>query len=93
MGDSAAIVITTKIQRAFPVKKASLKSFLAVVSVFLATFANANENSLKVSAESEELYFKALPYLEKIDEVQNDMFTFRKQLAVNEKVPNPKKLA
>ncbi|MBP5099713.1 hypothetical protein HUT24_17880 [Pseudomonas protegens] len=90
MDDSAAIVITTKIQRTFPVEKASLKSFLAVVSVFLATFASANEKNLKVSAESEVLYFKALPYLEKIDEVQNDMFTFRKQLAVNEKVPDQK---
>lgn len=91
MHDSAAIVITTKMQRTFPVEKASLKSFLAIVSVFLATFASANENNLKVSAESEALYFKALPYLEKIDEVQNDMFTFRKQLAVNEKVPDQKK--
>ncbi|MFJ7142627.1 hypothetical protein [Pseudomonas protegens] len=72
-------------------EKVSLKSFLAIVSVFLATFASANESNLKVSAESEELYFKALPYLEKIDEAQNDMFTFRKQLAVNEKVPDQKK--
>ncbi|WP_416756958.1 hypothetical protein ACMGGD_23965 [Pseudomonas sp. BNK-6] len=72
-------------------EKASLKSFLAVVSVFLATFASANEKNLKVSAESEVFYFKALPYLEKIDEAQNDLFTFRKQLAVNEKVPDQKK--
>lgn len=72
-------------------EKASLKSFLAIVSVFLVTFASANENNLKVSAESEELYFKALPYLEKIDEAQNDMFTFRKQLAVKRKGARPKK--
>lgn len=72
-------------------EKVSLKSFLAIVSVFLATFASANESNLKVSAESEELYFKALPYLEKIDEAQNDMFTFRKQLAVNEKISDQKK--
>ncbi|WMN15126.1 hypothetical protein QL104_17300 [Pseudomonas piscis] len=72
-------------------EKASLKSFVALASVFLAAFASANESDLKVSAESEMLYFKALPYLEKIDEIQNDMFTFRKQLAVSEKVPDQKK--
>ncbi len=72
-------------------EKASLKSFFAIVSVFLATLANANENNLKISAESEALYFKALPYLEKIDEVQNDIFNIRNQLSANEKFPDQKK--
>lgn len=72
-------------------EKASLKSFFAIVSVFLATLANANENNLKISVESEALYFKALPYLEKIDEVQNDIFNIRNQLSANEKIPDQKK--
>lgn len=69
--------------------KASLKSFFTICSVFLVTLANAN--NLKISAESDALYFKALPYLEKIDEVNNDIFKIRNQLSANAKFPDQKK--
>lgn len=69
--------------------KTSLKVFFAIVSVFLVTLTNAN--NLKISAESEALYFKALPYLEKIDEVQNEVVNIRNKLSANEKFPDQKK--
>jgi hypothetical protein len=74
------------------VAKAFLNGFFAIGSVLLATLANANENNLKISAESEALYFKALPYLEKIDKIQNDVFNSRNQLSPNEKFPDWKKV-
>lgn len=72
-------------------EKASSNSFSAIISVFLATLANANENNLKIPADSEALYFKALPYLEKIDEIQNNIFNIRNQLSANETFPDQKK--
>ena len=69
--------------------KASLKSFFTICSVFFITLANAN--NLSVSVESDALYFKALPYLEKIDEVNNDIFNTRNQLSANETFPDQKK--
>ncbi|UPF01933.1 hypothetical protein MXB02_15140 [Pseudomonas mosselii] len=69
--------------------KASLKSFFTICSVFLITLANAN--SLSISTESDALYFKALPYLEKIDETNNDIFNIQNQLSANETFPDQKK--
>jgi hypothetical protein len=71
------------------VVKGSLKSFFTICSFFLITLANAN--NLNISAESDALYFKALPYLEKIDEVDNDIFNIRNQLSTNETFPDQKK--
>lgn len=69
--------------------KDSLKSFFTICSIFSITFANAN--NLNISAESDALYFKALPYLEKIDEANNDIFKTRNQLSANETFPDQKK--
>lgn len=69
--------------------KASIKICFAIASVFLVTLANAS--NLKISGESESLYFKALPYLEKIDELTNNLFNARDQLSNNEKIPAQKK--
>jgi hypothetical protein len=71
-----------------PSGKGFLKSFSLFVLFFI-TLANAN--NLSVSVESDALYFKALPYLEKIDEVNNDIFNTRNQLSANETFPDQKK--
>lgn len=69
--------------------KVSFTIFFTICSFFLVTLANAN--NLKISAESDALYLKALPYLEKIDEVENDILNTRNQLAANETFPEQKK--
>jgi hypothetical protein len=68
------------------VVKASLYIFF---SIFLVSLANAQEP--KISAESDALYFKALPYLEQIDNIQNDYIGTLHRLAANETLPPLKK--
>ncbi|GAB7532374.1 hypothetical protein PS3A_47890 [Pseudomonas sp. 3A(2025)] len=67
----------------------SLKSVLTICSVFLLSSANAT--SLNLSAEGEALYFKALPYLQRIDEIDNEIFTIRHQLPAGETFPQQKR--
>lgn len=67
----------------------SLKSVLAVCSVVLLSSANATP--LNLSAEGEALYFKALPYLQRIDEVNNEIFAIRHQLPAGEPFPQQKR--
>jgi TPR repeat protein len=71
------------------VLKASIKLCLAVASVFFVALANAS--NFKISEESEALYFKALPYLVKIDELTSNLYAARDQLPINEKFPAQKK--
>lgn len=67
----------------------SFKSVLIACSVFLLSSANAT--SLNLSAEGEALYFKALPYLQRIDEVNNEIFTIKHQLPAGEAFPQQKR--
>lgn len=69
--------------------KASSKICFGIVSVFVVSLASAS--NFKISEESEALYFKALPYLEKIDALSNSLFKARDQLPDNEIFPAQKK--
>ncbi|OUM75967.1 hypothetical protein AUC60_00565 [Pseudomonas caspiana] len=44
-----------------------------------------------VSPKAEALYFKALPYLDEIDDLNNELFTLRRQLPDKDKFPEEKK--
>lgn len=65
-----------------------LKAFLATVCMFSAI---TNAAELNLSAEGESLYFKVLPSLEKIDELNNEIFSVRDELSANEKFPDQKR--
>ena len=58
-----------------------LLAFLLLFTAF------ANAENVTPSLESEELYFKALPYLEQIDDVQNELINTRNQLPANTPTP------
>ncbi|MEE4877309.1 hypothetical protein V2K16_08520 [Pseudomonas alliivorans] len=64
------------------------KVLLAAACVFSA-ITNANDHTL--SSEGESLYFRALPFLQKIDELNNEIFTVRDTLSTNEKFPAQKR--
>jgi hypothetical protein len=66
-----------------------IKRFLLALMFSITTFANAE--TVKISTESEALYFQALPYLEKIDEAENELFSIRRQLPANAKFPDQNK--
>lgn len=68
--------------------KFSIKICFTIASVFSVALASAS--NLKISEESEVLYFKALPYLEKVDELTNNLYIARDQLPINEKFPPQK---
>ncbi|WP_460093720.1 hypothetical protein [Pseudomonas sp. S2_B03] len=53
----------------------------------------ANAVPLGVSPGAEALYFKALPYLDEIDDLNNELFSLQHQLLKNEKIPDGKKEA
>lgn len=69
--------------------KVSIKICFAIASVFFVALASAS--NFKISEESEALYFKALPYLVKIDELTSNLYAARDQLPINEKFPAQKK--
>lgn len=71
------------------VVKTNIERFSLGLLFFIATFANAE--TVKISTESEVLYFKALPYLEKIDEAEKELFSIRRQLPANAKLPDQNK--
>ncbi|MDD0968585.1 MULTISPECIES: hypothetical protein [Pseudomonas] len=73
----------------FSVLKVSIKICFAIASVFSVALASAS--NFKVSEEGEVLYFKALPYLEKVDELTSNLYIARDQLPINEKFPPQKK--
>ncbi|WP_460141059.1 hypothetical protein [Pseudomonas sp. S2_E01] len=58
--------------------------FSLIFLLFLAMSVHAE--TLKISLESDELYFKALPYLEKIDEAESELFSIRGKLSPGEKI-------
>lgn len=53
----------------------------------------ANAVPLDVSPGNEALYFKALPYLNQIDDLNNELFNLQHQLSDKEKIPEGKKEA
>lgn len=55
-----------------PVGRINIKC-LALIFLLFSTV-GANAESFKITPESEALYFKALPYLDEIDKVDNDFF-------------------
>ncbi|WP_440090342.1 hypothetical protein [Pseudomonas fragariae (ex Marin et al. 2024)] len=57
----------------------------------LTDFANAVPRDVSPGAEA--LYFKALPYLDEIDDLNNELFSLRHQLTNKEKLPEGKKEA
>jgi hypothetical protein len=69
--------------------KRNIKLLSLTLLVCVATIANAE--SPDASPEAETLYFKALPYLDKIDEINNEIFNIRDQLPNEEKFPEKKK--
>lgn len=69
--------------------KVSINTCFAITSIFLVALANAS--NFKISEESEALYFKALPYLVKVDELTSNLYAARDQLPINEKFPAQKK--
>ncbi|MCI8210830.1 hypothetical protein AUC61_14940 [Pseudomonas sp. S25] len=46
---------------------------------------------IDVSPGAEALYFKALPYLNEIDDLNNELFNIRRQLSDKDKFPEEKK--
>lgn len=69
--------------------KVSIKICFAIASVFFVALVNAS--NFKISEESEALYFKALPYFVKIDELTSKLYAARDQLPINERFPIQKK--
>lgn len=67
------------------------KNFWHLPLALIACFTDlANAVPLDISPGAEALYFKALPYLDEIDDLNNELFSLRHQLPNKEKIPERK---
>lgn len=68
-----------------------LNALFVIISIFSSSTASANERTLQNPNESEVLYFKTLPYLERVDEIINNIHNIRNQLPANTDFPSQTK--